>query len=249
MELSEVTADPLQVVGSSFYFDSPTVDRARELGLRRFEYYGLGRGGVLGDVDASVVEEAFTFFHPSTFDFIWTGARAKADPVAMASDYLQAAYAFADRTFGDIPVEVLADFAAAAFKVVKAVEVGQHQLVDGYRQYPVPEDPVHAAYLGAILLRELRGGVHIGAVHEAGLLPVEACYLQDPGFFKYHGYQEDDAPTVTPELEAKKLRAEEITSRAMADCFAVLTDQECRYLGDGAVAMFDALANPVAVGS
>jgi hypothetical protein len=246
-ELADVTADPIQMLGMSFYFDPVTRARGKENGLNSFEYYGLGRGGTLGDVDADVIVEAFTFFHPRVLERMWTQAKEKADPAATAADYVQSAYAFADRTFGAIDEQVLRDFAAAAHKVAAAVERGHHQLVDGYKQYEVPTNPVHAAYLGCILMRELRGCVHIDAVNEVGLSALEACYLQDPAIFTMHGYVEDETPTVTPETEAKKVRAEELTSSLMAECFSVLSDVECQHLADGAFAMFAALAAPVAV--
>lgn len=246
-ELADVTADPIQMLGMSFYFDPVTRARGKENGLNSFEYYGLGRGGTLGDVDADVIVEAFTFFHPRVLERMWTQAKEKADPAATAADYVQSAYAFADRTFGAIDEQVLRDFAAAAHKVAAAVERGHHQLVDGYKQYEVPTNPVHAAYLGCILMRELRGCVHIDAVNEVGLSALEACYLQDPAIFTMHGYVEDETPTVTPETEAKKVRAEELTSSLMAECFSVLSDVERQHLADGALAMFAALAAPVAV--
>ncbi|MGD0853136.1 MAG: hypothetical protein ABSA07_07255 [Acidimicrobiales bacterium] len=246
-ELADVTADPIQMLGMSFYFDPVTRARGKENGLNSFEYYGLGRGGTLGDVDADVIVEAFTFFHPRVLERMWTQAKEKADPAATAADYVQSAYAFADRTFGAIDEQVLRDFAAAAHKVAAAVERGHHQLVDGYKQYEVPTNPVHAAYLGCILMRELRGCVHIDAVNEVGLSALEACYLQDPAIFTMHGYVEDETPTVTPETEAKKVRAEELTSSLMAGCFSVLSDVERQHLADGALAMFAALAAPVAV--
>jgi hypothetical protein len=247
LELSNTTADPIQMVGLSFYFDPLTVERGSDFGLHRFQFYGLGRGGVLGDVDRSVVDEAFTFFHPRGFDFIWDQARDKAEPIPTAEAYLQAAYEFADRTFGGIDPELLSAYSDAAQKVVDGVEEGHHKLVDGYRQYQVPVSPVHAAYLGAILMRELRGCVHIDAVREAGITPLQACYLQGPEAFKGHGYGDDDVPSVTPELEAKKREAERLTSNMMADCFGVLDDQERQEMCDGALAMFEALSNPVAV--
>jgi hypothetical protein len=142
---------------------------------------------------------------------------------------------------------LLSAYGAAAQKVVAGVETGHHKLVDGYRQYQVPESPVHAAYLGAILMRELRGCLHIDAVREVGLTPLQACYLQGPDGFKGHGYGEDDVPIITGELEAKKIEAEVLTSNMMADCFAVLDDQERQQLRDGALAMFEALKIPVAV--
>jgi hypothetical protein len=245
LELAGVTAGPTQVVGLSFYFDPHTVERGGEYGLHRFQFYGLGRGGVLGDVSRAEVEEAFTFFHPGVFDFIWDNARDKAEPVPTAAAYLEAAYEFADRTFGAIPSEVLARYAQATQKVVEGVAEGHHQLVDGYRRYPVPESPVHAAYRGAILMRELRGCVHIDAVREVGLTPLQACYLQGPDGFKGHGFGDGDVPEVSAALEAKKVDAEVLTDTIMAQCFSVLDELERLQLRDGALAMFDALKNPV----
>jgi len=62
---------------------------------------------VLGDVDTSTVVDAFTFFDPSLIDYFWTSAKTKADPVATASAHLNAAYEFADRTFGGVDVVCL----------------------------------------------------------------------------------------------------------------------------------------------
>jgi hypothetical protein len=246
-DLAELTADPVQVLGMSFYFDPLTGVRAKENGLNIYEYYGVGRGGTLGNVDTAVIVEAFTFFHPRIIERLWALPQARVDPVAVAADYVHAAYEFADRTFGAIDAEVLSGFATAAHKVAAAVESGRHQLVDGYKQYEVPSNSVHAAYLGCILMRELRGCVHIEAVNEAGLSAVEACYLQDPMIFSLHGYVEDETPKVTPETAAKKVRAEELTSALMAECFDVLSDDERQHFADGTLAMFAALKEPIAV--
>jgi hypothetical protein len=247
LELSSVTADPIQILGMSFYFDALTKAAGREHGLNVVEFYGLGRGGVLGDVDTQTVVDAFTFFDVGVIDAFWTQAKTKADPVTTAAAHLQAAYAFADRTFGGLDPALLAAFAAAARKVADAPTDVACPLVEGYRRFPAPSDPVHAAYLGTILLRELRGGLHIQAVKDVGLDPVAACYLQDPMVFALHGYSESAAPTVTDELEAKKRRAEELTSEMVAASFDVLDDEERDALAEGTRAMFDALAHAVPV--
>jgi hypothetical protein len=229
-DLASLTADPIQVLGMSFYFDPLTKAKGKELGINVYEFYGLGRAGTLGDVDASTVFDVFRFFDPSLIEFFWTNAKAKADPVAVAADR-----------------EVLAHFAEAARGVIDAQPVGVCPLVDGYRQYPAPSDPVHGAYLGTILLRELRGGVHIHAVNEVGLNAIEACYIQGPDVFSLHGYKEDDIPVVTEELKEKKRRAEELTDAAIASAFAVLSDAQRESLATGTTAMFNALSDPVPV--
>jgi hypothetical protein len=246
-ELATVLADPIQVLGMSFYFDELTKARGKEQGINVVEFYGLGRAGVLGDVDTSTVVEAFTFFDPSLIDYFWTSAKIKADPVATASAHVKAAYEFADRTFGGVDPALLANFGASARQVVDAQPLGICLLVDGYRQFPAPSDPVHSAYLGTILLRELRGGFHIGAVKDAGLDIVAACYLQGPDVFALHGYKEDDAPLVTDELREKKRRAEELTNAAMASALTVIDDEQRASLAEGAAQMFHALSDPVPV--
>jgi hypothetical protein len=52
---------------------------------------------------------------------------------------------------------------------------------------------------------------------------------------------------VTPETAAKKVRAEVLTASMMGECFSVLSDEERQHLADGAIAMFAALKEPVAV--
>ena len=246
-ELSLALADPIQILGMSFYFTPTTTERAQPHGLNVFEFYGLGRGGVLGDADFDTVFEAFTFFSASAMDMLWAQPREKADPEAIAHDHLLAAFAFADETFGAVPTQVLDSFAKAAFKVAQAVPTGHHALLDGYKKFDAPSNPVHAAYLGAILMRELRGGVHIDAVHEVGITPAEAAYLQEPFIFKLHGYAESEVPEVTSELKAKKHRAEELTTAGVAAYFDVLRDDERQAILDGAMAMENALKSPVAV--
>lgn len=246
-ELATLTADPIQVLGMTFYFDPLTKARGREHDINVVEFYGLGRAGVLGNVDTPTVVAAFTFFDPSLIDYFWTSAKAKADPVAIASAHVQAAYEFADRTFGGVDLALLGAFGEAARAVAQAQPVGISPLMDGYLRFPAPSDPVHGAYLGTILLRELRGGVHIHAVNDVDLDIVAACYLQGPEVFALHGYKEDDAPVVTDALREKKLRAEELTNAAVAAAFSVLSDEQRASLAEGATAMFAALSDPVPV--
>jgi hypothetical protein len=246
-DTSAALADPIQLIGMSYYFDPATVERAKAHGLNVFQFYGLGRGGVLGDVDYDTVFEAFTFFSPSAMNMLWTKSREHADPVETANHHILAAYAYADATFGAVPLDVLEKFAAAVIKVANAVPSGHHLLFDGYKNFSVPSNPVHAAYLGAILMRELRGGVHIDAVREAGLSPVDAAYLQNSMIYKMHGYSDEEAPEVTEELQAKKQKAEELTTAGMAAFLSVLSDEELDDLHRGTVAMNEAIANPVSV--
>ena len=124
-ELSISTDDAIQNVGMQYYFDPGTAAHAEKFGLNMFELYGLGRGGVLGGADTQEVVEAFTFFSSGAIEFLYGAPRSKADPVEMAKEHINAAYAYADRTFGGVPTDVLSAFAKASQKVVNAVKPGQ----------------------------------------------------------------------------------------------------------------------------
>ncbi len=247
LDLAERLAEPVGTLGASFYFDAGTRARAHELGLNSLQFYGLGRAGVMGDVDAARVVSTFAFFSPTAIDTIWSQAKLVADPVATAEEYLRAAYAFADRTFGALDANVLVAVAGAVRRVVDATARGRWALVDGYRQYPVPENPVHGAYLAAILLRELRGGVHTDAVGEVGLDGATACYLESVTYFNWHGFTDAEAPEVTDELRQRRVRAEALTNEKMAEHFNVLGDAAREGLADGVFQMKRALSEPVAV--
>jgi len=68
VELADLTADPVQVLGASFYFDALTRARGKESGLNSFEYYGLGRGGTLGNVDTESSSTPSPSFTPAPWN-------------------------------------------------------------------------------------------------------------------------------------------------------------------------------------
>jgi len=243
-ELSTSTDDAIQNVGMQYYFVPSSAAKAETLGINQFEFYGLGRGGVLGGADTKEVVEAFTFFSSGAIEFLYGAPRSKADPVAIAKAHIDAAYDYADLTFGGVPTDVLSAFAKAAGKVVQNVKPGQYALFDGYMQFPFPQSPVHAAYLATILLRELRGGAHIDAIKEVGLSAADATYLENPGIYKMHGFTDEEAPTVTPELEALKKKADAVSDAKFAEYLSVLDEAEQTAFLDGVNAMFAATTNP-----
>ena len=247
MTLSQNLSDPIQLLGMSYYFDPGTAARSGDFGLNVFEYYGLGRGGVLGGADEQAVYDAFRFFHRNAIAFLYTSPSAKADPVAIAVEHVQSAYAFADRTFGGVDRADLARFAELSAKVISGVPEGLYPLVDGYRRLGPDANPVHAAYYATILLRELRGGVHIACTDEVGLAAEAACYLQNEGIFKMHGYGDADVPADPESYRPKKEAAEVRTSEVMAGYFDVLTDAERDDIARITAAMNEALGSPVAV--
>ena len=243
-ELESEVAAPIQVIGMSYYFDPATSDYGKQHGLNVFEFYGIGRGGVLGDVNSTTVAEAFWFFHQKAIDGQWNSSSQKVTPTLGAAEHLQAAYQFADRVLANVPTDVLQAFADAAFKAINTAPLGRYALADGYRKFPVPSNAIHAAYLASIILRELRGGVHIDTTREFNIAANEACYMANASIFKLHGYSDDDVPEVTSDLESRMRDAEELTTKTMASYLDVLSDTERTAFAAGVSAMNDAIVNP-----
>ncbi len=221
-------ARPIGDLGSRFYFAPSTRARAKELGLRSVEYYGLGRAGVLGDVAPQEVLGAFAFFSPTAIEHIYANARASLSPVTAAAHYLASAEAYATESFAGLEATVLTRVSELGERVLAAAPVGRYRLFDGYRAMRPSTGPAPRAYRVIVELRELRGGAHIDAVAEAGLSAAEASYLEDPENYALHGFGPGDVGDAARLVAAAPLRAlaEAATDATMAEYYAVLSGPE-----------------------
>ncbi len=220
--LIDATAEPIYELGSAFYFTDATAARGEQLGLDVFMFYCLGRGGVLGDVDAKAVADAFVWFKPSLITTLWDEGRTIADPVAVAPIYLAAAHDYARSTFKE--TESLRAFCEAASRVVDAAPLGRWPLADGYRAFRLPEDWVARSYHLVIVLRELRGGAYADAVAALGITPAESHFLNSSDSFELYGYDSDDTPVVTDELVERRALAEDRATAMLRSAYEVLGD-------------------------
>ena len=229
-------AGPVGELGERFYFDAETRNRAKELGLRSIEYYGLGRAGVMGDVEPEEVARAFTFFSSAAIERMYGAPRSRFRPSEAATHYLGSADAYAERVYAGLDEALLAGVAEAAFRVAGIVPEGRYPIFDGYRRAGRGTSAAASAYRGVILLRELRGGAHIDAVRASGLAPADAAYLEDPAIFSLHGYADDERSDLENGPERRSV-AEDATSSTMADFFAVLDESGRESLVAGVAAM------------
>jgi Helix-turn-helix family len=235
-ECAALIAAPIGELGARFYFDEATRSRAKELGLRSVEYYGLGRAGVMGDVSAEEVEDAFAFFSPTAVQAMYTNARERVSPLEAAVSYLASADSYAERTFATLSSDVLASVARAADEVAAVVPVGRYRVFDGYVAAPAATSEAAKAYRGVIILRELRGGAHAVAVADAGLAPADAAYVESPDLFRLHGFVEGDRrdPDAAP---ARRALAEEATTHIMSSYVEALSASARVALVEGVIAM------------
>lgn len=243
LDIIQAINDPLQLVGSVFYFTPETKAAAKaKFGIDGFRNYFVGRGGVLGDVDADVVTSAFGYFAPGLVRNLWTSGVeriAPHTPREVARELFNSAYEYARAHFGGI--DGLAEFAEAGAAVAAAVDPAALALFAGVRAEPAPDDAPAAAMHEAIVLRELRGSVHLVAVVAAGLTPAIAHAIRRPTETEMFGYAADAAALVTDEQRAAWERAEALTDELLVPAFSTLSPAQGDALVAGAHAMLAAL--------
>lgn len=211
-------------VGGAFMVDAGVAASANALGLTFFEFYVVGRAGVLGPVDAAVVQSQLSLLEPSAVAAAWTRAVSVTDPYRAALAYAQCNRAWGRRTLGRAPH--LARTAVLAATLVGALPVGDLPLVAGWRDLRRPDDaPALVAHL-LQTLREFRGAVHALAVVQAGLTPVEAIVAGPDGpqrapLLGWPGPYPDPVPLAT-----RRRHAEELTDADAATPFETLTPAE-----------------------
>jgi len=237
-EIIRSIAEPTGPLGAAFYFHPDTMARGKALGLDGFRFYMLGRGGVLGDVEAGVVHSAFGYFHPAMVAKLWNSAKEVMAPRDAARAHLTCAYDMARTKLAD--VSGLDAYADAAATVVNAVDDSALALFAGLRAEPVPTDVPAAAYHHAVLLRELRGGVHLVAVTAVGLPSAVAHAIKRPDAVTMFGW-EHDAPQPTDAQRALLAEAEDLTDRLLVPAFGTLSSAQATALVDGTAAMHAAI--------
>lgn len=226
-------------LGSGFYFSPETLAVGKEMGLDGLRWYILGRGGVLGNVEAPVVSAAFGYFNPSLIDKMWNSARAVIEPRTAGARYHLCAAEYGRRAFADIAG--LEGYNAAAEKVVAAADRDGLSLFAGIAAEPLVDDPAGRAMQLTAVLRELRGSAHLAAVVGTGLRARNAHALKRPNDLQMFGYADGDI-VATPSDQAKLDAAERATDDMLRPAFAVLDDGEAGALTDGTRAMQAALA-------
>lgn len=220
-------------VGAVFYFDPDTLARGKEAGLDGFRFYVLGRGGVLGDVEPAVVHAAFGYFSPSLVDKIWSSAKDRMAPREAARLYHSCAHDLGRKKLADMAG--LDGFVDAASQVIETVEGTSLPLFAAMRAEPVPADAPAAAMHQAMVLRELRGSVHLLALTASGLNSAVAHAIRRPEDVKLFGYE--SPPDVSEADRAAWDQAEFLTDQLLVPAYDTLSDDQAAALVSGTEAI------------
>jgi hypothetical protein len=206
-------------LGAAWMMHGETGAYGENVGLSFLEFYALGRGGVLGNVEPDVVVDAFYFFEPNLVANTWNAARQKMAPDEAARHYANACAEWGRKRIAD--VASLDDFTKLAERVVQSNEVSG-ALFEGWRRMPLPDDAPGRAILLMNVLREMRGGAHIEAVKQLGIDRQVALATNSPHMYAMFGWTDTPPETAREECD----RAEELTDELQAPAFAVLSDDE-----------------------
>ncbi|HUZ10790.1 MAG TPA: hypothetical protein VMU76_11560 [Acidimicrobiales bacterium] len=230
------TACPLfGSIGAAFYFDPATLSRGKELGLDGFRFYFLGRGGVLGDVEAPVVQSAFGYFAPGLVAKMWNSARAIVPPRQAGRAYVEESQRFGRANFDGVPG--LDGFCTAAEAVRDAVDPAALALYAGLAAEPLAEDAPARAMQLATVLREFRGSAHLLAVVASGVPPRVAHYFRRPDDFTSFGYTEAEVPVLSEQDRSRIAAADALTDAVVLQAFGVLDEGGREALVQGAQRM------------
>ena len=185
----------------------------------------LGRGGVLGDTTGDVVAAAFFFWNPAQTRTQWASARSVMAPTEAAAIWADVCHAYGEANLPEF--EGYARLNELMTTVCAAASPAGASLFAGWRDLPLPgaEQPKALAQHLLNSLRELRGGLHGGAVLAAGLSPLEAVAFNSPYMAPIFGWNADSLPDGDAFKERWK-SAESGTDAAMGTVLSVLTEAE-----------------------
>jgi hypothetical protein len=209
-------------LGAPFYFVPETLAKGAEFGLGGLRFYFIGRGGVLGDVEASVICSAFGYFEPSFVAKMWNSAKDKVAPRVAGRAYMECSAEFGRSRLGD--VADLESFCAAAGAVNDAADPVGLALYSGIVGEPLADDlPARAMQLVTVL-REFRGSAHLIAIRASALDAKTAHFIRRPADTGMFGWTDADAPVITSAEVAKLAEADALTDRLVLPAYSVLDD-------------------------
>jgi Helix-turn-helix family len=232
------TAPQLNAVGGSSYFNEAALAAGTEIGLKGFPFYFAGRAGVMGNVDAAVVTSAFGYFHPDVVAERWRKATAVVEPAVAGRAYLAAAAAHAPTVLAGL--DGLDEFSDAAEAIRAATSHAGLTLFAAIDAHRTPAETTARAYHNAIVLRELRGSVHLVAILANGLCPEVAHAIRRPDDTATFGW--DPAPTATDLDRDRLARADELTDALLVPAVETLRDAQIEAFAAGAAAMAAAVS-------
>ena len=227
-DVMDRTAVAVLEFGRGWMLDPTTIGRSAELGLDGpFGFWVNGRAGFLGDVDADVASSAIGFMAPAMVRHHWETecGRTHAD---LTEEYAASAAAWGRNVLAGIPSGDLDRLTDLCDRIADAAVPSTGTLFSGWRHVDRPDDPAGRATIALNVVRELRGGAHLSAVHAVGLGPHGAIMsTDDPIRGGVAGSERFGWGEPHPEPDpAARIEAERLTSAACRPAYESLDPDE-----------------------
>jgi hypothetical protein len=212
------TSVPIHDIGSAIYLSPDVYGWAAEWGWTNpFAFYFAGRGGMLGDVNADVVNAAFGWFEPNAVKVMFTEGAAQAGAPAAAARMAEAHTLWGQKHFAR--VEGVDEMVDVTEELVDGLEGSGIPVFVGWRDAERSESAAGRAAQLMQILREWRGGLHLVSTTAVGLGPLEAILTNEgPGQAKFLGWPEPFPDCGA--IKSKHDEAESMTDRLCASGLA-----------------------------
>jgi hypothetical protein len=222
-------AGPIENIGATWMLDPAQHEISTNSGYGHpFMGYMAGRAGTLGDVDARIVDAVFGVFAPQVIDMLWEGGKPVHGAKGGAELYFSQAADWGRQKLAG--VEGLDRVVELGEKVIDAAPGLGLPLFVGWRMLPRVDDTAGRAMQVLLVLRELRGSIHIAAMAAHGLGAPEGHMLNKGAeYCAFFGWPEPFPNT--DHLKAKKDEIEEVTNNRVAEIVgSVLSAEEAEEL-------------------
>ena len=213
------------------WMTGPPADRlAAELGLRSGEdLWIVGRAAVLGDGDAAVAASGLAFLAPSRVRAAWESLPEGLTHRQVADAYTGLCCAWGSAELARFDKARMTRLDVLGRAIADAADGSIGALFAGWRAQPQPDDVNARVALTMHVLRELRGGAHIAALHACGLTPLDAVLVSPappprsgPVWAEHLGWS---GPFAEAEgARAARSEAEQLTSRILVPIYGSIGD-------------------------
>jgi hypothetical protein len=222
-------AGPIENIGATWMLDPEQHEISKQSGYaHEFMGYMAGRAGTLGEVNVEVVQSVLGVFEPGVVDMLWKGGLPVHGAKGGSELYFRQAADWGRKKLEG--AEGLDRIIELGEKVIDAAPTQGLPLFVGWKNLPRVDDPAGRAMQVILVLRELRGAIHLAAVAVGGLTPVEAHLLNKGAeYCAFFGWPEP-YPSVE-HLKGKHDEIEEATNNRVAEIVgSVLTPEEAEEL-------------------
>ncbi len=230
-------ARPIQRVGATWMLHPEQFEASLNAGYEHpFAGYFAGRGGLLGDAPASVVDATLGIFGPGVTDMFWAMGTPVHGTRGGAELYFRQAAEWARPRLAG--VEGLDRFIELGEKVIDAAPTLGLPLFAAQRELARVNDDAGRAMQVMVLLRELRFGIHMAALCASGM-PIQEAHLLNQGedYAAMLGFPGPYPPL--EQLKDRRAAVEEATDARDAEIWAMaLTPDEAVELGELAARIY-----------